>query len=115
MNSYSIFPLGDSAITIDLGDCIDEQFNIKTLAIHEWLQARPFPGRLDVIAAYSSVTIFYDPAEAFLAGGGGREVIYAWLEVLLRRAWDETALVGAASEGTTAPGGDRPRLIELPV
>jgi inhibitor of KinA len=113
MNSYSIFPLGDSAITIDLGNCIDEQFNIKTIAIQDWLQARPFPGRFDVIAAYSSVTVFYDPAEAFLAGVGGSKGIYAWLEGLLRQAWEETAFARAGT--SDAPGGGPERLIEIPV
>ncbi|HEY4338124.1 MAG TPA: 5-oxoprolinase subunit PxpB [Puia sp.] len=107
MNSYSIFPLGDSAITISLGNCIDEEFNIKTLAIHDWLQARPFPGQLDVISAYSTVTVFYDPARAFLAGVGGPEGVYPWLEGLLRRAWEE-----AIPQAVDAGAG---KLIELPV
>jgi len=107
MNSFSIFPLGDSAITIELGNCINEQFNIKTIAIQDWLQARPFPGRLDVIAAYSSVTVFYDPAGAFLAGVGGSKGVYAWLEGLLRQAWEE-ALPGSATV-------DPKRHLEIPV
>lgn len=60
--SYSIFPLGDSAITIDLGNCIEEQHNIRALALHDWLRAHRFPGMLDIIVAYSSVSVFYDPA-----------------------------------------------------
>ncbi len=32
--SYQLFPLGDSAITIDLGNCIDEQLNRQALALY---------------------------------------------------------------------------------
>ena len=60
--SYSIFPLGDSAATIDIGNCIDEQYNIRALALHDWLQAHRFSGVLDIIVAYSSVSVFYDTA-----------------------------------------------------
>jgi inhibitor of KinA len=99
-SSYSIFSLGDSAITIDLGNCIDESLNTKSLDIHNWLQARTFTGLLDIVAAYSSVTIFYDPAGVALAGVAGPEGVYASLEALLRRAWEETPAIGTrAGEG----------------
>ncbi len=58
---YSIFPLGDSAVTIDLGNCIDDQYNTKALAIYDQLQMRRFPGLTDIIVSYSSVSLFYDP------------------------------------------------------
>lgn len=58
---HSIFPLGDSAITIDLGERIDEELNRKALAIRDWLVARSVPGVQDIIVAYSSVSVFYDP------------------------------------------------------
>lgn len=108
-SSYSIFPLGDSAITIDLGNCIDEYHNIKSIAIHEWLAARPFPGRLDVIAAYSSVTVFYDPVGLVLAGIAGPMGAYSWLEGLLRRAWEEAVAIPAG-----LPAAE-PRMVDIPV
>ncbi|HXB92096.1 MAG TPA: 5-oxoprolinase subunit PxpB [Puia sp.] len=58
---HSIFPLGDSAVTIDLGNCIDDQYNTKALAIYDQLQTRRFPGLTDIIVSYSSVSLFYDP------------------------------------------------------
>lgn len=103
-SSYSVFPLGDSAITIDLGNCIDEYLNIKSIAIHDWLAARPFPGLQDIITSYSSVTIFYDPA-----GINGPDGAYSWLEGLLHQAWQEA--------GTPAPPVTvaRERIIDIPV
>jgi len=55
----SIFPLGDSAITIDLGNHVDDQLNRKALALHDWLQVHRFPGVIDIIVAYSSVSVFF--------------------------------------------------------
>ncbi len=58
---YTIFPLGDSAATIDLGNSINEFLNNKIIAMQQWLLANPFPGQKDIIVAYSSLTIIYDP------------------------------------------------------
>ncbi len=104
--SYSIFPLGDSAITLDIGDgnCIDEQNNSRALALYDWLQTHRFPGILDVIVAYSSVSVFYDAAVIRTT-----DPAYSHITALLRRAWQETGGEGAVA---VVPGG---RLIRLPV
>jgi inhibitor of KinA len=113
--SYSIFPLGDSAVTLDLGkgDCIDEQMNSRALALHDWLQAHRFPGILDIIVAYSSVSVFYDTAVI-------RNTVSAYAQIagFLRKAWQETER-RSAGEGPGDSGTrtvvDRGRLIRLPV
>jgi inhibitor of KinA len=56
-----IFALGDSAATIELGNSIDRELNAKSRNMKDWLLAHPFEGMQDVIGAYSSVSIFYDP------------------------------------------------------
>ncbi len=58
---YKIFPIGDAAASIDLGNIIDEGLNRKAIAIQDWLSANPFEGLKDVVIAYSSVSIYYDP------------------------------------------------------
>ena len=58
---YSIFPLGDAAATIDLGNTINELLNDKIIAMQQWLMANSFAGQKDIIVAYSSLTIIYDP------------------------------------------------------
>lgn len=58
---FSIFSLGDAALTIDLGSTITEAFNRKVLAMQEWLKLHRFEGLNDVIPAYSSLTVVYDP------------------------------------------------------
>jgi inhibitor of KinA len=58
---YDIFPLGDSAITIDLGNRICATLNDKVLAIQQWMTTHPFEGLKDMILGYSSLSILFDP------------------------------------------------------
>ncbi|HXB06215.1 MAG TPA: 5-oxoprolinase subunit PxpB [Puia sp.] len=90
-SDFSIYPLGDSAITIDLGNSIDDQRNRTALALYEWLRAHPFPGLQDIIMAYSSVSVFYDLSALAAAEGRGAGEVYSRLEEMLRLAWKEVA------------------------
>lgn len=122
---YTLFPLGDSAVTLDLGPVIDEHHNIRAQAIHDWLQLHRFPGLLDVIVAYSSVSVFYDPAVVRTSGVTGGQRTGVWVEELLVRGWEETARAdeGPGADGARADGelaGDRPtggggRFFRIPV
>jgi len=57
---YLIFPLGDSAITIDYGNCIDETINKEVIARFNQLRQQPLPGMIEAVPAYSSLTVYYD-------------------------------------------------------
>jgi inhibitor of KinA len=59
--SYEIFPLGDSAVTIDLGNRICGTLNNKVLAMQQWLTSHPCEWIRDIILGYSSISILYDP------------------------------------------------------
>lgn len=61
MSNYTIFPLGDSAACIDLGNNINPSVNKKILALQTWLQHNSFIGIKDIIVAYSSLAVLYDP------------------------------------------------------
>jgi len=93
----SIYSLGDSALTLELGNCIDEQLNTQALAIHDWLGAHPLSGVIDRIVAYSSVSVFYDPAQVL-----DRRAISEWL----LEAWQDTIAAPPRTEG---------RLVRIPV
>jgi inhibitor of KinA len=60
-HSYTIYPLGDSAATIDLGPAISPVLNDTALAMQDWIITHRFNGYKDCIAAYSSVTVWYNP------------------------------------------------------
>jgi inhibitor of KinA len=103
--SFSIFPLGDSAITIDLGNCIEEQSNRRALAIYDWLQAHRLPGFLDIIVAYSSVSIYYDPTVVRYSKLNNPNGVYYGLEQLLIRAWEASdRMTGNGTEEQKIPG-----------
>jgi len=57
---YTIFPLGDSALTIDFGNIISEELNKKVLEFHLQLKSRNLPFIKDIIPAYGSLTVIYD-------------------------------------------------------
>lgn len=59
---YSIFPLGDSALTIDFGNMIDEEVNKKVLHLFHHLQTERSSFIIDLVPAYSSLSIYYDVA-----------------------------------------------------
>jgi inhibitor of KinA len=107
-DNFFIFPLGDSAITIDLGNLIDKQLNTRVLALHDWLQAHRFPGVIDIIVAYSSVSVFYDPSIVRSGKPDCRDEVYYCLKRLLERAWESTMTAGdgnSQDDGVALPSG----------
>ena len=60
VSTYRIFPLGDAAITIDFGNCIDIIINKEVIARFNQLQQHPLHGMIEAVPAYSSLTIHYD-------------------------------------------------------
>ncbi len=58
-DSPAFVPLGDRGLQICFGDCIDESLNRRVLALAAAL--RDFPGLIDRVPAYASLTLFYDP------------------------------------------------------
>ncbi len=59
--NYSIYPLGDAALTIQFNGGISEKINDEVLARFEQLKKNPFPGFIEALPAYASLTVFYDP------------------------------------------------------
>ena len=57
---YTIFPLGDTALTIDFGNLIDEETNKKVFQLFNQLKNKSLSYIFDIIPAYSSVTVYYD-------------------------------------------------------
>jgi len=59
----SITPLGDSAITITLGDRIDRALNQRVRASAERIRREVLPSVREVVAAYAALTVYYDPSQ----------------------------------------------------
>jgi allophanate hydrolase subunit 1 len=61
--STRIEALGDAALVIHFGERIDPLVNAHVLASTERLRAAAWPGILDLIPAYATLTVCYDPGE----------------------------------------------------
>jgi inhibitor of KinA len=61
--AYSIFPLGDNAITVDFGNKIDPVINEQVIARYHQLLQHPVTGMIEVIPAYCTLTVFYNIRE----------------------------------------------------
>jgi len=86
-NQYKIFPLGDAAVTFDMGNSISEAFNQKALAMQQWLLANPFEGLKDCLVAYSSLTVLYIPAAVKKYYNPGTTV-FDWVAGQLQQAFE---------------------------
>ena len=63
-----IVPLGDTALLLEMGEAIDESTHRRVQAAWQALAAAPLPGVSEVVPAYTSVTVFYDPRKVVQAG-----------------------------------------------
>lgn len=61
MQLFRLYPLGDSAITVQFGDSIDEATHGKVRAFSAYLERHPFPGFVEQVPAFTTLTIYYNP------------------------------------------------------
>jgi inhibitor of KinA len=61
--SIRIFPLGDSALTVEFGRRVSVDLNNRSIALADHFRQNPFRGFIESVPAYTSTTIFYDLLE----------------------------------------------------
>ena len=79
---YHIFPLGDAAITVDFGNCIDIAINKEVIARFNQLQQLPLPGMIEAVPAYCSLTVYYDTI-ALKKKVPSHQTVYEWMRLQL--------------------------------
>jgi len=57
---YRIFPLSDSALTVEFGQEISLDLNEQAIQLAANLERSRFPGFVEAVPAYSTTTIFYE-------------------------------------------------------
>jgi inhibitor of KinA len=58
---YTIFSLGDQALSFQFdGETIDREVHALLCRMKTWINDNPFPGLLDVIVGYASISLRYD-------------------------------------------------------
>ncbi|MDQ3798410.1 MAG: 5-oxoprolinase subunit PxpB [Acidobacteriota bacterium] len=103
--NYRIFPLGENAVTIDFGSEISLALNDKVLRLADRLARNSFAGFVELVPAYSSLTVFYDVfavRKNFPAFDTAFEAVKDFLE---------NALENSVEEIESA----EPRLVKIPV
>jgi inhibitor of KinA len=61
IDRLTFYPLCEYALTVQLGNIIDEDILRQVSAFNKLLSAKPFPGLYQTVPAYTSLTVFYDP------------------------------------------------------
>jgi inhibitor of KinA len=93
-----IFPLGNTAISIEFSKEISEPLNQYIVALAAYLQANHCGGFVEVVPAYSSLTVFYQPSPAFRFLDAKN-----WLELMIQTFEEKKTLIAA-----------KPTLISIP-
>ncbi|WP_424768503.1 5-oxoprolinase subunit PxpB [Paenibacillus sp. sgz302251] len=104
-----IVPLGESAIRMELGNSIHPDIHRKVKRIVDGLDKYPFPGMIECVPAFTSVTVFYDPlkirklhiSRPEFADQSCYEIVSATLQQLVSKLDDHA--------------DDKPRIVEIPV
>jgi inhibitor of KinA len=60
-DSFRVVAAGDSALIVEFEDRIDAAVNARAIAAAEGLQRAAIPGVRDVVPAYRSVAVYFDP------------------------------------------------------
>lgn len=96
--------MGDAAATLDMGQVISKSVNEKILAISKYIRLYPFTGLIDVIEAYSSLTVIYDPV-VIIKELHPEGTVLDWVKERLTEAFDQPPV----------QENGRHRLIRIPV
>lgn len=60
--AYKIYSLSEGAVTIELGNSIDETTHGYVMALNEAIEQIFFEGFTETVPAYTTVTVYYNPA-----------------------------------------------------
>ncbi|HEY4247292.1 MAG TPA: 5-oxoprolinase subunit PxpB [Lacunisphaera sp.] len=99
-----ITPLGDTALMLGFGDVIDESVRRRVHVAWQVLQAAPLPAVTELVPAYTTVTLFYDPMMAVQEGAPETGIV-EWL----------TAKVRERLKNPPKTEKSKPRSVEIPI
>ncbi|OOC61997.1 5-oxoprolinase subunit PxpB [Paenibacillus ihbetae] len=60
-NSYSMHPLGDAAVLVQLGDGISDAVHQRVVDFTQRVERNPFRGFIECVPSFTTVSIYYDP------------------------------------------------------
>lgn len=100
-------PLGDAALLIQLGTEINERTHQLVSALTKHIEHHPFPGFIECVPAFTSVTVFYHPFEVYqqMKDGPASDSPYEKVKAFIQKCLEEMT----AEEETES------RTVEIPV
>lgn len=102
--NYVIFPLGDAGLTVEFGNEISAELNNRAVNLAAFFDKNPFPGFIETVPAYASLSVFYDVSTVrknFPDFPTAFEAIKSFTENALKNSGDLQE--------------NKPRMIEIPV
>lgn len=103
LSTYEFIPLGDTGVTVKLGDVIDQQTHEKVRTLSQYLEKHPIPGMVEFVPGFTTVTVYYDPLYDYIPGS--ETLPYDHVVESLQH------IMAGLSEGLSATA----RLVEIPV
>lgn len=97
---FSFSPLGDQAIVIEVGNEINEETQQRLKAASALLEASSLPWLVEIIPAFTTVTVFYNPLAALYG------TVKEELEELVQQAAKELEAESRTVEIPVCYGGD---------
>ncbi len=89
-----IYPLNERAITIELGDTISEEVHRRVMALRDEIFPLSLAGIVDVVTAYTTVTVYFDPYQiqkTILQGATPYRKVERWLSGLANNIKEQTS------------------------
>jgi inhibitor of KinA len=74
VNTFRVVEAGDSAVVVEFEDRIDPAVNARVVALADRLRVEPVAGVRDVVPAFRSVAVYFDPLRT------SYDALVAWLE-----------------------------------
>jgi inhibitor of KinA len=98
-----LYPLGDAAVVLQLGDTISEATHRAIQALGHSLDQAPFPGLREYVPAFTTLTVYYDP---WIVSRNGKRNPY---KAIADRLYSLLRELSTTSESETQP------VVEIPV
>ncbi len=91
MEAIQFIPLGECAVLLSFGHTITDAIHEKLMQVKNIIEDNPFPGFIETVPAYNSLTVFYTPSEVKkTAGTISASVIHSLQQVIEAIGLNET-------------------------
>jgi KipI family sensor histidine kinase inhibitor len=106
VSGMQIYSLGDRAMLAEVGTTADEVTLARVLAVARALAATILPGVTDIVPAFTTVTVHYEPAKIPPGAGAPIARVAEWLRVTAAGAKTGAKVAGREVEVPVCYGGE---------